>query len=742
MGDLRIVDGLAMEDRPPTPSSTTIWDVAEQTTLEMIRCIRPTLDSEEKRRDVIDYVQRLIRNSLGHEVFPYGSVPLKTYLPDGDIDLTAICNPGTEEALSQEVYSILKTEQDNEKAEFKVKAIQIIGAEVKILKCLVQNIVIDISFNQLGGLCTLCFLEEVDQIVGKDHLFKRSIVLIKAWCYYESRILGAHHGLISTYALETLVLYIFHMFHGSLNGPFQVLYRFLDYFSNFDWDNFGISLKGPVVKSAFPSIVVEKPKNWGGDLKIRKDFFRECLDVFSVPSKSVETQVKVFPSKYLNIVDPLKENNNLGRSVNLGNFRRIRSAFKLGARRLSAILTSPIDEAGEEIKKFFGNTLERHGDKFCPFSTLSPSRSLTDETFSGDFSDYELEKEVGKITGRISGFYLPGDTSWRISSGNTSDCSLSSLDLIRAPHSSYFSGSSAENGKSPDNNSALSEGKSSISSNENLVTLSRSHGNDEERSLTDSGVSDTSSTLSDCLILDFREMNSDDDMVREDLEILNPLADLSGDYDGQIRNLLWGKRCLGTGILPPYNGLMAQSFACIPPTTFPCTETSNQVGLNPLNLVYVYEENKRQRGTEPFHPNVIGYPSRNRSFERTSWRNHKSSNFGNHQRQIRKHQWPENNPAAPETVAEKKKSVEDGFLPSVEESLARNGSVCNAIMPNSIIFGSLQFPMDDGSNCFEKKNPKAATALGDDNKRETDEGSYLLKKEDFPPLSSQVKDKA
>jgi hypothetical protein len=48
-------------------------------------------------------------------------------------------------------------------------------------------------------------------------------MLIKAWCYHESRILGAHHGLISTYALETLVLYIFNMFHKSLHGPLEVI---------------------------------------------------------------------------------------------------------------------------------------------------------------------------------------------------------------------------------------------------------------------------------------------------------------------------------------------------------------------------------------------------------------------------------------------------------------------------------------------------------------------------------------
>ena len=63
---------------------------------------------------------------------------------------------------------------------------------------------------------------QVDQFINQNHLFKRSIILIKAWCYYESRILGAHHGLISTYALETVVLYIFHVFNNSFSGPLEV----------------------------------------------------------------------------------------------------------------------------------------------------------------------------------------------------------------------------------------------------------------------------------------------------------------------------------------------------------------------------------------------------------------------------------------------------------------------------------------------------------------------------------------
>ncbi|GKV02277.1 hypothetical protein SLEP1_g14734 [Rubroshorea leprosula] len=298
---------------------------------------------------------------IGKEVFPFGSVPLKTYLPDGDIDLTAFGGLNVEDALANDLCSVLEFEEQNSDAEFVVKDVQFIRAEVKLVKCLVQNIVVDISFNQLGGLCTLCFLEKVDRLIGKDNLFKRSIILIKAWCYYESRILGAHHGLIATYALETLVLYIFHFFHSSLDGPLVVLYKFLDYFSKFDWDNYCISLNGPIRISSLPEVLVETPENGGVDLLLSNDFLKDCLERFSVPSKGFETNLRTFPQKHLNIVDPLKENNNLGRSVSKGNFYRIRSAFIYGARKLRHILSQAEENIGEELHKFFQNTWVRHG---------------------------------------------------------------------------------------------------------------------------------------------------------------------------------------------------------------------------------------------------------------------------------------------------------------------------------------------------------------------------------------------
>lgn len=380
-----------MEDPGP------ILSVADDTIEEILQCIRPTLDSEEKRKDIVEYIRRLIQTSFGLEVFPYGSMLLKTYLPDGDIDITVIHNPVAKNTLPQAVHTVLLAEEKNEKAEFKVRStIFIDAAEVKIIKCVVQKVPVDISFNQLGGLSTLCFLEKVDRVVGKNHLFKRSFILIKAWCYYESRTLGGHNGLISTYALEVLVLYIFNMFNKTLNNPLEVLYRFLDYFSKFDWNLYGVSLKGPILRSALPDIVVEKPVNWENDVLFNEDFVRDCMDIFTITSRSLDVNLKEFPLKFFNIVDPLKETNNIGRSVNKGNFERIRGALKYGAKNLGQVLQSPSGEVVLGLKKFFSHTIRRHGHRIFTDENLGSSQLIG---YGVSSTELDCRNPLANITG-------------------------------------------------------------------------------------------------------------------------------------------------------------------------------------------------------------------------------------------------------------------------------------------------------------------------------------------------------
>ncbi|KAK7410824.1 hypothetical protein VNO78_01959 [Psophocarpus tetragonolobus] len=359
-------DHQAMDDKQvnPLPSSSAsqllsideeLWRMAEERAQEILWTIEPNVLSEVNRKDVIDYVQRLIRSSSGAEALPFGSVPLKTYLPDGDIDLTVLCHQDAEEELAKEVCSIL---QGGDESDYQVKDVQYIRAQVRLVKCTVKNIAVDISFNQIPGLYTLHFLEQVDQLVGKNHIFKRSIILIKAWCYYESRLLGGHHGLLSTYAIEILALYVINRFHSSVRGPLEVLYIFLDYYNSFDWDHNYVSIWGPKALSFLPEIS-ETSEHDQVEFLLQKEFIKSYRNICSFSAKAPKTHE--FPVKYMNIMDPLKNDNNLGRSVNIASLHRLRFALSYGARRLKQILTLPGENMGAALEKFFSSTLNRNG---------------------------------------------------------------------------------------------------------------------------------------------------------------------------------------------------------------------------------------------------------------------------------------------------------------------------------------------------------------------------------------------
>lgn len=361
------------------------WSKSELIAARLIQGIQPSRHSEGKRRAIIEYVGCLIQKNFNCQVSTYGSVPLKTYLPDGDIDLSTFSwLPHSNEVWANDLRLLLKREEHSNHAKFCVKEVQVIHAEVQIVKCLVDNVVVDISFNQLGGICTLCFLEEVDRLIGKDHLFKRSIILVKAWCYYESRILGAHHGLISTYALETLVLYIFNIFHASLRGPFEVLCKFLQFFSQFDWKHYCVSLGGPIT---LHDMTAEPPQKDRSDLLFSQDFLFKCTQVYGVSLVGVQDfQGRNFISKNMNVVDPLRVDNNLGRSVNRGNFFRICRAFAYGAKQIEKLLHGSPEELSVNLDEFFRNT-KKYCNGYRPDAptprlvavSISAMASMTDE---------------------------------------------------------------------------------------------------------------------------------------------------------------------------------------------------------------------------------------------------------------------------------------------------------------------------------------------------------------------------
>jgi len=64
------------------------------------------------------------------QVFAFGSVPLGTYIPDGDIDLTILCYNDEEEAFAVEICKFLENRRRD--PDFQIKDILYINAQVNL----------------------------------------------------------------------------------------------------------------------------------------------------------------------------------------------------------------------------------------------------------------------------------------------------------------------------------------------------------------------------------------------------------------------------------------------------------------------------------------------------------------------------------------------------------------------------------------------------------------------------------
>ena len=217
----------------------------------VIASIQPSQRSEIRRLRIVDFIQKIIKETLGGEALLCGSFAQKTYLPDGDIDLSLIkCveNPAVimetwVMKLNQAICSLaIQQMQMGNKAEFSIRNLQFINSQVRVLKCTIDNVAVDITYRQAGSMAVSLLMESADRHFGKDHLFKKSVLLVKAWCVHESPkyngqvVLGSNHFALSTYAVNIMILAVLNGPSGAhITTPFQSLIGFFETFGNFDW---------------------------------------------------------------------------------------------------------------------------------------------------------------------------------------------------------------------------------------------------------------------------------------------------------------------------------------------------------------------------------------------------------------------------------------------------------------------------------------------------------------------------
>ena len=117
------------------------------------------------------------------------------------------------------------------------------------LVCNIDDFIdVEVVFNNRNDLCMMTFIEEVALLVGRDNLFKRSLMLIRTWWFYET---AAYMGssikhYLSDYSLCVMIIAIFNQFHQQISTPMDAMCIFLNQYADYDGHNSAITLQGIV----------------------------------------------------------------------------------------------------------------------------------------------------------------------------------------------------------------------------------------------------------------------------------------------------------------------------------------------------------------------------------------------------------------------------------------------------------------------------------------------------------------
>lgn len=320
--------------------------------------VSPTQTSQQLRSEVFSLLRSNIEKCLSRlhpQVVVYGSGPLQTYIPCGDMDVTIVL---PQLAGQTQAVSVLMTVRSQLEwvakicPQYSICDFTEVPAEVALLKFTINGLLIDLSVNQISGLFTLRLLEFTDSLTP-NHLFKRSLVLIKAWANYESRISGSRYGLLSSYALSVMTLCIINRYPETRNSGVSVLLKLLEVLENIDWENEVITCFGvvPVMTYQTSDAVGQTTPKQNAYIFTPRHLQAVAGDTGRAP---------YFQAKSINIADPLKPENNLGRSVNRGNSLRIRLAIRASLSKyrlkgIESLFTNTLklsENTSEEVMKF------------------------------------------------------------------------------------------------------------------------------------------------------------------------------------------------------------------------------------------------------------------------------------------------------------------------------------------------------------------------------------------------------
>ncbi len=427
---------------------------------QILRAVRPNNAQMQYRASVISMLKKQVRLCLNSNALPTGLHDILCSLPDDPINVSVVLSKnlltnwhiclvdrlnlvnerlattGNFDMVFAEEEEQLMYLPDDYSSPMRHEVTHMTHNKLNMNFSIQLNVdnscEVELLANNRHDLCMLAFVEEFASLVGKEDLFKRSLLLIRAWWHYET---AAYVGTPIKHYLKdsnicVMVCAIFNQFHMRISSPLQALCLFLAEYSAYDGATQAITLQGivpfksatssqPLLLDAQPSHLVSCEiieKYWnlfnlssasadstGYENIIRStssdDYFQDDPNGLSIAAASAivlsvdhdrsapggiekinmknlsSHNLHYFERQLFSVVHPFCHTNMVQEKLSSRRQMRLHKAFQIGASEMTVYLKQSTANANnsKDILNYFPSVLARFDEVFANHKTFLPT---------------------------------------------------------------------------------------------------------------------------------------------------------------------------------------------------------------------------------------------------------------------------------------------------------------------------------------------------------------------------------
>lgn len=373
---------------------------------EMLDSIRPHQNQLEFRRSAAGLIFKSVRQTLAVNTFDVSYGNIHAFLPDDPIKLSVIVCRAQADSWhlvlmdrlrlysaggngSAGLSALNSTAEDNDTSlalipdEYRVvlsHALSNISSSTTNMQCTVRCTVDDslevhIMPNNRHDLCELSFVEEFSSLIGKNDLFKRSLLLVRAWWVYEAtNYVGCpvkHY--LSDSTILVMLCSIFNRNHKEIVSPVQALCAFLAEYAAYDGANQVISMQG-ICSFATPSSTqpILLPVESTHILSLEAmNKYQHVFNPQGTNGGSSSFSSLRFERFNFNVAHPFTGENMISHKLSDNRAHKMSLIFRTGLSNFVALLKQPGD-----LKVFFKSTMIRFESHWRPDAIGNSIKSL------------------------------------------------------------------------------------------------------------------------------------------------------------------------------------------------------------------------------------------------------------------------------------------------------------------------------------------------------------------------------